>query len=1033
MKVRSYLSIIFLIISIANLNAQDYTLSFNGAGASHKVDTVIIRNVTQGKTMILKGSTVLHLKGDTSSVTAIDPLDSEPDNELSFSPNPMDNFSLMKLYLPRTGTTIIELVDVSGHMIAQTREDLTFGLHLFRITNLKSGIYLVRARAPGFLKAGKLLSANAEGNEATIVYQGRYTDRDMKVAVKSTSTDEIMQYNSGDTLLMTFISDEYKSTVSEIPEETKAVTCNFYECRDYENKNYPVVQIGNQIWMAENLGSTIFNDGTIIQNVTDPVIWRNQVSSAYCWYDNDSAQYARPYGALYNWHSVNTGKLCPVGWHVPSSDEWETLINYLGDYSLVGGKLKEEGTNHWKNPNVAATNSTGFSGLSGGIRYGPVRDEGGGFGSMSVIGDWWSATEFDDTLQSWHYSLGADLTGVGSGLVNRKQGLSVRCIGPVIPLPKVMTDNIIEITSTTAECGGTIDSDNSSTITERGVCWSLNPDPNVTDNKTIDDNVSTSFTCSISGLLPNTVYYIRAYATNNSGTGYGRVISFKTKHENSGFVTDVDGNEYDTIIIGDQIWMKENLKTTRYNDGTSILKARNGEYSNEARYQWIMNDSANFKATYGALYNWYVVAEDKICPDGWHVPTNTEWSMLETYLGGSNVAGGKMKEAGTEHWLDPNTGADNSSGFSALPGTVIGTSEFFWTATEIFGVCAWARNLQYSISSINGDYMGKQGFMNIRCMKYPDQHVPILVTNIVDSITQTKANSGGFVVYDGGSQVTSLGVCWSTDPNPQITDNKTIEAYDSNDYLSILTGLTPHTTYYIKAYATNEFGTGYGNEYTFTTLAEFSVDSIFNADSIVDTDGNIYKTVKIGQQIWMAENLKTTKYNTGDNIPQVADNNTWGSLNTGAYCWYNNDSAGYEKVYGKLYNWYTVNTGNLCPIGWHVPSEVDWDELINFLGGSTLSGGKMKEEGFEHWPSPNTDADNGSGFSALPGGYRFPNGSLFSDVPYTGLWFSSSLNESENPLYIELNYATALCHKNWYDKKAGMSVRCVGPKLPAGK
>jgi uncharacterized protein (TIGR02145 family) len=1033
MDPKNILIITLLIISMANLKSQDYTLNFDGAGASNKIDTIIVKNLTKGTSVILYGNTALHLKADLNIPTGINPPDQETEHELSFSPNPMKKFSLMTFEMAQPGPTVIELFDVSGRKIAQTQESLPSGRHTFRIEGLKSGIYILRQTALGYSYVGKLISGSEEVDKVNITYVNSARP-ERKNAMKSASDDSVMQYNTGDTLLMTFISDDYKTTLSDMPETDKTIVCNFYECRDFQNKNYPVVQIGDQVWMAENLKSTVYYDGTNIPKVTDPDEWCQLTSPAYCWYANDSITYSHLYGPLYNWYTVNTGKLCPAGWHVPSSEEWSALIDYVGGQELAGGRLKETGTDHWNSPNTGATNSVGFSALPGGHRYGIIKSDKGVFGGVGQSGSWWTASEYIDSIQAIPYGIESNMRSISSGgTTSFISGHNVRCIGPVVPIPKISTANVTEISQTSALCGGFIINDQDSVILGRGVCWSTRPEPDTTDNKTIDDLDSDSFISNITGLTPNTVYYVRAYATNGSGTGYGKAISFKTKTDKEHFVLDMDGNEYDTIVIGDQIWMKENLKTTKYNDGTNIPKAiidETGILPVTPAYRWQKDDSSFYKETYGALYNWYVVESGKVCPTGWHVPADIEWTMLEKYLGGRDVAGGKMREAGTEHWYEPNTGADNSSGFTALPGTRIGDLGFWWSSSEIYGCCGWSRYLENSTTVSFRMYINKIAMNSIRCMKYADHRTPVLTTTRVDAITQTDASGGGSIVYDGGSPVTSFGVCWDKNPNPEITDNKTMDGEGTTDFISRLTGLDAHTTYYVRAYATNESGTGYGEELTFTTLPVINGDSIYNADSIVDLDGNVYKTVKIGEQIWLAENLKTTRYNSGIEIPMVKESHLWSSLKTGGYCWYDHDSAFYEKDYGKLYNWYAVNTGDLCPSGWHVPSQTEWLELINNLGGNTLSGGKLKESGFGHWPSPNIGATNESGFTALPGGNRHPGGDLFLDRPYDGYWWSATLNESDAPVYINLNYASVLISINWYTKEAGFSVRCMGPGLP---
>jgi len=195
--------------------------------------------------------------------------------------------------------------------------------------------------------------------------------------------------------------------------------------------------------------------------------------------------------------------------------------------------------------------------------------------------------------------------------------------------------------------------------------------------------------------------------------------------------------------------------------------------------------------------------------------------------------------------------------------------------------------------------------------------------------------------------------------------------------------------------------------------------------SMTDQDGFTYKTILIGTQIWMAENLKTTKYNDGTSIPLVTDKTSWSNLSTPACCWQNNDPA--RKVtYGVLYNWYTVNTGKLCPTGWHVPTDAQWTTLTTYLGGESLAGGKLKESGFKHWNSPNTGATNETGFSALPGGDRL-NGpdAFFDNLGEMGCWYTSSQASSEVTWNREILYnASNICRSNNL-KGYGYSVRCI--------
>lgn len=199
-----------------------------------------------------------------------------------------------------------------------------------------------------------------------------------------------------------------------------------------------------------------------------------------------------------------------------------------------------------------------------------------------------------------------------------------------------------------------------------------------------------------------------------------------------------------------------------------------------------------------------------------------------------------------------------------------------------------------------------------------------------------------------------------------------------------------------------------------------------NSDFVTDVEGNTYAVVTIGNQVWMSENLKTTKYNDGSGIPMVTDDNSWGNLDSPGYCWYDNDEATYKDTYGALYNWYAVNTGKLCPAGWHVPSHSEWTTLTDFLGGESVAGGKIKETGNAHWINPNTGATNESGFTALPGGARNDNPSLsFGWNGHDGYWWASTSFSTSAAHHRNVHYSTENVLNYEYDKNLGLSVRCV--------
>ncbi len=216
-----------------------------------------------------------------------------------------------------------------------------------------------------------------------------------------------------------------------------------------------------------------------------------------------------------------------------------------------------------------------------------------------------------------------------------------------------------------------------------------------------------------------------------------------------------------------------------------------------------------------------------------------------------------------------------------------------------------------------------------------------------------------------------------------------------------------------------------GNPTNGKTTAIFNTSKTYG--SMTDQDGNVYKTIKIGTQTWMAENLRTTKYRNSEVIPKVTDNTAWSVLSTGAYCNYKNSSNNDTiATYGRLYNWYSVvDTRNIAPTGWHVPTDADWTTLITYLGGEGIAGGTLKELGLTHWISPNALADNTSGFTALPGGCRNNDGT-FSYIGQDGDWWSSTEYGTSSAWgwNVPFNNSNSSALPK-VDKVFGFSVRCL--------
>jgi uncharacterized protein (TIGR02145 family) len=301
---------------------------------------------------------------------------------------------------------------------------------------------------------------------------------------------------------------------------------------------------------------------------------------------------------------------------------------------------------------------------------------------------------------------------------------------------------------------------------------------------------------------------------------------------------------------------------------------------------------------------------------------------------------------------------------------------------------------------------------------------PTLTTNPATNITSNSALSGGNITNNGNATITETGICLSEYPFPNIYYLNIPSGSTSSSFTCSITGLNPNTFYYIRSYALNSSGLyGYGNQQTFYTTPISSTPGA----NLTDIDGNTYQTIVLGNgQTWMQKNLNVSKYRNGDTIPQVQDPTTWANLTTGAWCYYDNITAN-GTVYGKLYNWYAVNDSRgLAPQGWHIPVDQEWMNLINYLGGENVAGGKLKTTGNQYWANPNNYATNEIGFSALPGGERNDaTGNFSGNIGYSCCWWSSTEFGNCCAAGYDLINSNGIVGIGYRAKKRGYSLRCI--------
>jgi len=277
------------------------------------------------------------------------------------------------------------------------------------------------------------------------------------------------------------------------------------------------------------------------------------------------------------------------------------------------------------------------------------------------------------------------------------------------------------ITTSSASCGGEITSEGNVSVVARGICWSIHANPTWADNVIPIGNGPGTFTASITGLAASTTYHVRAWATNSVGTAYGNDISFTT----AGIVPPPPA----TVTICSQVWMTKNLDVTTYRNGDPIPQVTDPvQWQNLTTGAWAyVNNDLSTNGNYGKIYNWYAVNDPRgLAPTGWHIPSQTEYTTLNNCLGGDYIAGGKLKTSGTSDWMAPNTGATNSSGFSALPGgrrsnagtySNFGTQGLLWTSTTQSATHAWVFSLSYSSTWADFTNLENKVGATVRCVK----------------------------------------------------------------------------------------------------------------------------------------------------------------------------------------------------------------------------------------------------------------------------------------------------------------------------
>jgi hypothetical protein len=607
--------------------------------------------------------------------------------------------------------------------------------------------------------------------------------------------------------------------------------------------------------------------------------------------------------------------------------------------------------------------------------------------------------------------------------------------------PFVKTVPVTQVGYNNATGGGNVISGGGSTVTARGLCWSTEPNPTTANRHSIDGTGSGEFSSSLIGLDSNTVYFVRAYATNSLGTSYGNHMTFFTlgscgnltiKHM-TGTVAPVDKTvTYGTVanVPGEtsKCWITSNLGA----DHQAASLGDNTEAS--AGWYWQFNRKQGFKhdgttRTPNTIWitsinensNW-LPANDPCSiefGDGWRIPTSTEWSNVD-YAGGWNNFFGTWNSALKLHAAGSLNSTNGSIYCRGEYGDYSSNGQYSDTQEQC---------LMFVFQYCQLGFMPKSEGIPIRCVKdYLIPVIPTVITTDVSNISQYRSYSGGNVAYDGGTIVTARGVCWSTSPNPTISDSLTTDGTGTGNFTSILTGLNGNTQYYVRAYATNSVGTSYGNQDSFTTLSVPTCGPSVNitihhlAGSLSPVNKTVtYGTVTniTGEQFkcWITSNL-------GSDHQAISVDDS--SESSAGWYWQYNHKQGFKhdgttRTPGNIWvtninisNWLASNDPCALELGyfWRIPTYTEW---VNVRVGG----------GWTNWDGPWNSSLKMHAAGHLENG----NGSLTSRGIRGDYWGSTTFVNWHDDMYVSYlffdNVKSFMGGLDGSNITFGKSIRCI--------
>lgn len=917
MKLRIFCLLLLIANSHAIIKAQDYLISFIGSGSATEVTSVKVENLTRGTSLTMSGTNILHL---LNSITGISEVIRNDESEIRFSPNPMSEYTKMQFYLPEDGEVNIALYDITGKCLYQSSDHLSKGRQVYNIQGVEDGLHVITIRSKSYSATGRFLGNDRNSGRVKIEYEStiatQFEDNttekmDPTYSTKGLNEEVLMQYNSGDRLRFTATSGNYLTVLTEILTESKLLTFDFFPCTDDDGKNYPVVTIGTQIWMAENLA--------YLPSVSPSSIGSNTEKHYYVYgYQGTDVNEAKAtinystYGVLYNWPAAMNGQassstnpsgvkgVCPSGWHLPSHAEWQKLVDYLADngfgFEGSGDDIAKAlaANTHWNyfsqqgtpGNDLSTNNSTGFSGFPSG-----ARGSDGEFYMITEYAPWWaSETYINNPTYGGMWRLVEYATVLYKIQNPMENGQGVRCIKDQSKIEQAFPGIEGELTKVLFD----------------------------------EDTIKCKLVDSLY-IFQGDIVFTRDQINPMKGASISNMSRWWP-----------DGIVYYSI---------DNNMPQRTID---LIDSAIADYEKNTVIRFV----------------------ERTIQPGYVEIKNSEEAIINRGTSSNLGYTGKKQDI----WLEPS-----------------------WnTKGEILHEIGLTLGLVHEQSRPDRDNYIVINWDNILESKY-DQY----------EIYEKK--HGKTSVY-GKFDFNSIMLYHSTNSNNAIDPSIPV-------IVKLIDGET---------YTANRSG-----------LSESDIDVInliySKTGTVIDVAGNIYRTVKIGEQWWMAENLaylpKVFPPDSGSSeVPLYYVKNYYGSdvnqaKNTDEY-----------KTYGALYNWPAAKIS--CPINWRLPTENEWENLAQYI---SFTMGPYEKTG-DSWPIgqhlknisgwiPLPLSTDDFGFSALPGGYRDtftynPQGD-FDNFGMQTYWWTSTYRFAWQIwcrfLFDESITLSSVDH--FFD--SGLSVRCI--------